>query len=163
MRLSAFRGLIRGNRGETTRLGGRDLTVEAQTSTGGKIAVNLWQYTAKEQHVEIALEPHLGNGESCLIYRGAVADIPQWWETRGQESSDLALLRRGDSAEVRRLAHEIAVLRTSLQRVAEVTGNAELIGTIPPAGYDRGWNRLAAAVCEHMEDMCRRVHDYESH
>ena len=164
MRLSAFRGLIRGRRGEATRLGSSDLTVEAQTSRHGKITVSLWHdATDRLQTCEIALAPHLDNGESVLIYRGLVASIPAWSERRGQDASDLARHERHESAEIRRLAQEIGSLRLSLQRVAQATESPEIIAAIPPDGYDRGWNYLAGKLTEHVRDTGQRLHDYESH
>lgn len=46
---------------------------------------------------------------------------------------------------------ELAVLRLSLRRIAQSTKDPEILAAIPNDYADRGWNRLAAMVCDWVE------------
>lgn len=53
---------------------------------------------------------------------------------------------------------DLTILRTNLRRIAEVTGDPEVIAAIPAGDEfntqpyaERGWNRLAAFICGWVE------------
>lgn len=75
--MAHFRGTVQGNRGDASRLSGKEkgIRVEAQ-SWQGKVVVVLYH---DEQHdtdrANVRLEPHSGAGRSTLLYDGPVAGL----------------------------------------------------------------------------------------
>lgn len=51
---------------------------------------------------------------------------------------------------------ELAILRLSMRRIAEATRNPDIVAAIPNDYSDRGWNALAARVCEWIDDKWSR-------
>jgi hypothetical protein len=71
--MAHFRGTIRGQRGQASRLGSKasGLAVVAQ-SWEGQIKVTLWHTTAGDK-VEVVLSRH-GGSDSKLLYHGFACD-----------------------------------------------------------------------------------------
>jgi hypothetical protein len=53
--------------------------------------------------------------------------------------------------EIIRMRKELALLRLSVQRIAEMTRSDDVAAFIPKSDSERGWNRLCAVLCDWIE------------
>jgi len=86
--MAAFRGIVKGNRGEASRCGSAKsgLVVEA-ASWDGKVVVSIWKdKSAGGDMCLIELRPHHGHGISHTIYRGRIDGKPELVYEREEES-----------------------------------------------------------------------------